>query len=55
MAEGKQHALSVGLTQLSTEDMYVLYCRGCPIFIRAIFNTVEPVYHVSEGLDLNFC
>ena len=23
MAEGKEHALSVGRTQLSTEDMYV--------------------------------
>ena len=23
MAEGKEHALCVGLTQLSTEDMYV--------------------------------
>lgn len=60
MAEGKQHALSVGITQLSTDDMYVFIVLyyivvQCTLTSRLKINKgvgVENVHYLCDGLWL---
>ena len=61
MAEGKQHALAIGITSLSTEDMWVhqtpiftMYWYTCAvIYFRAKVNKgigVENCHYLNDGL-----
>lgn len=59
MAEGKQHALSVGITKLSTQDMWVImaFC-GCGrwwlfMYFSLSVNKgigVENIHYLCDGL-----